>query len=78
MPQVAVAGTDSRINGQYSSVTYYQECDIDQLTDEQLADMFDWSTRTHCYLTPDQTVSVADDKLIDIIDGMGENGRVFM
>ena len=70
--QVAVAGTDSRINGKRSSVTYYQECDIDAyyVTDAELAEL--------CQLAQEQTVSVADDELIDLIDGMGENGRVFM
>ena len=78
-PQVAVASTDKRIDGQHSRVVYYQECDIDQLTDGQIADMFDWSTRTHCFLAPDPAVIlIANADILDIIDRMGENGMVFM
>ena len=72
MSQVAVASTDSRINGRHSSVTYYQESDVEAyyVTDEEIAEL--------CRLYAEQTVSVADDELIDFIDGIGENGRVFM
>ena len=72
MPQVAVASTDKRIAGQHSRVAYYQECDIDAyyVTDAELAEL--------CRLAQEQTVSVADAELIDLIDGMGDNGRVFM
>ena len=79
IPQAAIASTTSRINGKHSKVVYYQECDIDRLTDEQIADMFDWSTRTHCYLAPDPAVIlIANADMLDLIDGMGENGVVFM
>ena len=73
MPQVAVASTDTRINGQHSSVTYYQELDdmpAYYVTDAELAEL--------CRLAQEQTVSVADDELIDLIDSISENGRVFM
>ena len=73
MPQVAVASTDSRIAGKRSSVTYYQESDdmpAYYVTDAELAEL--------CRLYAEQTVSVADDELIDLIDNIGENGRVFM
>ena len=72
MPQVAVASTTSRIKGGHSSVTYYQESDIEAyyVTDEEIAEL--------CQLYAEQTVSVADDELIELIDGIGENGRVFM
>ena len=72
MPQVAVASTDKRIDGQHSRVTYYQECDIEAyyVTDAELAEL--------CQLAQDQTVSLADDEMIDLIDGIGERGVVFM
>ena len=72
MPQVAVASTDKRIAGQHSSVTYFEERDMEAyyITDAELAEL--------CRLAQEQTVSVADAELIDLIDGMGENGRVFM
>ena len=72
-PQVAIAGTDSRINGRHSRVTYYRELDdmpAYYVTDAELAEL--------CELAREQTVSVADDELIDLIDGMGDKGRVFM
>ena len=40
------------------------------ITDAELAEL--------CRLAREQTVSVADDELIDLIDGMDENGMVFM
>ena len=72
MPQVAVASTTSRIHGQYSSVTYYRECDIDAyyVSDEELAEL--------CRLAQEHTISLADDELTELIDGMDENGMVFM
>ena len=72
MAQVAVASTDTRIDGQHGRVTYYQESDIDAyyVSDEELAEL--------CRLVQEQTVSVADDELIELIDGLGENGKVFM
>ena len=72
MAQVAIASTDTRINGMHSSVTYYEECDIaaHYVTDEEIAEL--------CRLYAEQTVSVADNELIELIDSIGENGRVFM
>ena len=72
MPQVAVASTTSGINGKHSMVTYYQECDAEAyyVTDAELADL--------CRLAQTQTIELADAELIELIDGMGDNGRVFM
>ena len=72
MSQVAVASTDKRIDGQHSRVAYYEECDIDAyyVSDEELVEL--------CRQAQEQTVSVADAELIDMIDSIGENGRVFM
>ena len=72
MSQIAVASTTSRINGKRSSVTYYEERDMEAyyITDAELAEL--------CRLYAEQTISLADNELIDLIDGMGANGGVFM
>ena len=70
--QVAVASTDTRIDGQHSRVTYYQESDTAAyyVTDAERAEL--------CQLAQEQTISLADDEMIDLIDGIGERGVVFM
>ena len=74
MPQVPVASTDTRIGNTHSRVTYYEERDIEAyyVTDRELADL--------CRLLQEQTVSLADDKLVDLIDSIraDENRRAFM
>ena len=72
MPQVAVASTDTRINDQHSRVTYYEERDAEAyyVTDAELVEL--------CQLAQEQTISLADDEMIDLIDGIGERGVVFM
>ena len=75
MAQVAVASADTRINGQHSSVTYYQElADMPAyyVTDAELAEL--------CRLYAEQTVTLPDDEIIELIDtiGAGAPGSVFM
>ena len=75
MPQVAVASTDTRINGKHSSVTYYVESDdlpAYYVTDAELAEL--------CRLAQEQTVTLPDDEIIELIDtiGAGAPGSVFM
>ena len=75
MPQVAVASTDSRINGRHSSVTYYQELDdmpAYYVTDAEFAEL--------CRLAQEQTVTLPDDEIIALIDTIGASapGSVFM
>ena len=72
MPQVAVASTTSRINGKHSMVTYCVELAMPAyyVTDSELAEL--------CRLAQAQTITLADDELTDLIDSMGDNGRVFM
>ena len=71
MPQVAVASTTSRINGQHSSVTYFEELDAEAyyVTDSELAEL--------CFQSRYRTINLANDDMLDLIDGM-EGGIVFM
>lgn len=70
--QLPVSSVQSRIDGQHSGVTYYQECEVELVTDEELAEL--------CRLAAEQTINMASDKLIDYIDSLdaSESGRVFM
>ena len=70
MSQVAVASTQSRIDDRHNRVILYVEQDIEPVTDEELAEL--------CRLAAEQTINLADAELIDLIDRMGQNGRVFM
>ena len=72
MPQVAIAGTDTRINGQHSRVTYYQELDAPayHVTDTEIDNL--------CCQSRYRTINLANEDMLDLIDSMGENGRVFM
>ena len=76
MSQVVVASPDSRIDGQHSRVTYYEESDIEAyyVTNEELAEL--------CRMAAEDTISMSPDDLADVIDGIEDtetrNGRVFM
>lgn len=74
MPQVAVSSTDTRTSNTHSRVTYYEERDAEAyyVTDEELADL--------CRLLQEQTVSMPNADLIDLIDALGPSvdWRLFM
>ena len=78
MPQVAIASTDTRINGQHSRVTYFEEpdasfdYDVDGLTHEEFAEL---SMQFAAML-----LIVDDDTLVAIIDALedGEEDRAYM
>ena len=67
MPQVAIASTDTRIDGKHSRVAYYEERDMEAyyITDEALAQL--------CQDQHRRTIALPDDMLIDLIDDIGEN-----
>lgn len=70
MSQVAVSSVHSRTGGRHSSVIYFEEQDIEPVTDQEIIEL--------CRLAQAQTINLPNDKLIDLIDGLGESGRVFM
>ena len=72
MPQVAIASTTSRINGKHSRVAYYEELDA------PAHHIIDWELTELCHQSRYRTINLANADILDLIDGMDENGRVFM
>ena len=72
MSQAAVASTDTRIGNTHGRVTYFEEREIELVTDEELAEL--------CRLAAEQTINLPDSKLTDYIDSLGASasGKVFM
>jgi len=72
MSQAAVAGSQSRIGNRHNRVTFYEERDIELVTDAELAEL--------CRLAAECTINIAPDRLTEIIDSLGTSGkgRVFM
>lgn len=72
MPQVAITSTDSRIGNKHNRVIYFEEQDIEPVTDQELAEL--------CRLAQAQTINLPNAELTDLIDGMGSSasGRVFL
>jgi len=73
--QVAVAGAQSRNGNKRNRVTFYEEQDIELITDAELAELC-----RLCRLAAERTISMTPDRLTEIIDSLGPGGKeqVFM
>lgn len=72
MSQVAVSSVQSRIGGQHSRVIYFEEQDIEPVTDQEIIEL--------CRLAQEQTINLPNAELVDLIDSMGNRAKenVFM